>query len=269
MTAHSKPETACSHAWKINLYLHLPTSVLLEKSEAQHNPCLLILIENINCLQSLWEHLFHVLTSALIPPLFLSTPFPLPLLIPLVKIMNKLQGDDKCVDNQDETQMNWKWRCVYMELQIAFFSCAEIQLNLEAEKQNKKHQQARKLACKFKWKSFFPLPGWKAFSFTLLTHCIKIIMLPPLPFPSFPLGLLKTIWKRLSNVYLCPHILQSPWPSPALSQLCSRRLVKFSCFLKGTPLPFSADPYAHIIKYTISSFNPHLKTGPQWRLGQC
>lgn len=31
-----------------------------------------------------------------------------PLHIPLVKIMNKLQGNDKCVDNQDETQMKWR-----------------------------------------------------------------------------------------------------------------------------------------------------------------
>lgn len=36
--------------------------------------------------------------------------------------MNKLQGEDKCVDNQDETQMNWKWRGFDAELQIAFFS---------------------------------------------------------------------------------------------------------------------------------------------------
>lgn len=39
-----------------------------------------------------------------------------PLHIPLVKIMNKLQGNDKCVDNQDETQMKWKRLYFFAEL---------------------------------------------------------------------------------------------------------------------------------------------------------
>lgn len=71
-----------------------------------------MLTENINCLQSLLEHLFQILTSALISS-FAPTP---PFHIPWLKIMNKLQRYDKRIDNQDEKQMNWKWLCFYMKL---------------------------------------------------------------------------------------------------------------------------------------------------------
>lgn len=102
-----------SRAWKIKtLYLHFPEGCLLQKFEAIHGPCLLILTENINCLQSLLEHLFHILTSALTSFLAPTPPFH----IAQLKIMNKLQRDDKRVDNQDEKQMNWKWLCFYTKL---------------------------------------------------------------------------------------------------------------------------------------------------------
>lgn len=102
MTAHYKQDML-SRAWKINpLYLHFPEDCLLQKFEAIHGPCLLIPPENINCLQSLLEHLFPILTSILIS-FFTATP---PFHIPHLKIMNKLQRDDKRVDNQDEKQMN-------------------------------------------------------------------------------------------------------------------------------------------------------------------
>lgn len=50
--------------------------------------------------------------------------------------MNKLQGEDKCVDNQDETQMNWKWRCFDAEPQIAFSPHAEDPLDLKPKSTN-------------------------------------------------------------------------------------------------------------------------------------
>lgn len=97
-----------SHAWKIKpLYLHFPKGCLLQKFEENRGPCLFMLAENINCLQSLLEHLFHILTSALMS---FFTPSP-PFHIPQLKIMNKLQRDDKRVDNQDEKGMNWRWLC--------------------------------------------------------------------------------------------------------------------------------------------------------------
>lgn len=101
-TAHYKQDML-SRAWKIKpLYLHFPEDCLLQKFEAIHGPCALIPTENINCLQSLLEHLFPILTSTLIS-FFTPTP---PFHIPCLKIMNKLQRDDKRVDNQDEKQMN-------------------------------------------------------------------------------------------------------------------------------------------------------------------
>lgn len=65
-TAHYKQDMF-SHAWKIKpLYLHFPEGCLLQKFEANCGPCLFILAENINCLQSLLEHLFHISTSELL-----------------------------------------------------------------------------------------------------------------------------------------------------------------------------------------------------------
>lgn len=59
-----------SFAWEIKTFishLHFPQVCLLLKNlKLKHKPSLLLLPENINCLQSLLEHLFHILTSALI-----------------------------------------------------------------------------------------------------------------------------------------------------------------------------------------------------------